>query len=184
MKIPKHFQEQYSKDEIQAKVKSLGAEISIWCEKVWDQSHTDVIAIPVLRGGIFFFADLVRNLTCSVEIAPAQSWGYELKPGEVRDEIALAIDQVPAKGRSILIIDDICDSGRTLNALTDALLKKGAVEVKSVVLIKREMEKETFDPDWVGFNFRGEEWFVGYGMEDTERWRNIPGVYIIKKMHE
>lgn len=184
MQIPKHFQLQYSEEQIASRIKELGADISVWCQSVWEQSHTDIIAIPVLRGGLFFFADLVRKLDYSVEIAPAQSWGYELAPGDQRSKIDIAIDKVPARGRSVLIVDDICDSGRTLAALSKGLLEKGAHEVKSVVLIKRELEEETFDPNWVGFSYTGEEWFVGYGMEDTERFRNLPAVHLIKKPNE
>jgi hypothetical protein len=66
-------------------------------------------------------------------------------------------------------------------ALEKALLERGAREVRTVVLIRRLLEKPTFVPCWVGFQYPGPEWFVGYGMDDNERWRNLPGVHVIKR---
>jgi hypoxanthine phosphoribosyltransferase len=85
------------------------------------------------------------------------------------------------KGRVVLVVDDLCDTGRTLEALEKELLERGAREVRSVVLIRRLLNKPTFVPCWVGFEYSGLEWFVGYGMDDGERWRNLPGVYIIRR---
>lgn len=180
--IPSHFYMQYTADQISAAVKRIASEIDAWAAGVWSNSHTDILAIPVLRGGIFFFADLVRAIKHSVEITPAQTWAYELMQNNVqRNEVRLDLSQVPAVGREILLVDDICDSGRTLESLRSALLERGALSVRSAVLIKRVMSTPSFSPDWVGFEYKGQEWFVGYGMEDNERWRNLPGVYVIKR---
>jgi hypoxanthine phosphoribosyltransferase len=178
--IPSNFKLQYSEQDIGSAVSRMGDEISNWAEVVWKESHTDLIAIPVLRGGIFFFADLVRKIRHSVEISPVQTWAYSSTENAVqRSEIRVSIDQVPSRGRSILLIDDICDSGRTLAALKEALLNAGAHDVRAAVLIRRVMEEQCFSPDWSGFEYRGHEWFVGYGMEDCGRWRNLPATYII-----
>jgi len=182
MNIPKNFQLCYTPEDISKAVSKLGGEISKWSKEIWDDSHTDVVAVPILRGGIFFFADLVRAIEGSVEIAPVKAWGYVT--GQIQqalDKVTVDVSSIPANGRRILLVDDICDSGRTLAELTSKLKEAGALEVRSAVLIKRELEEETFSPDWVGFPYPGPEWFVGYGMEDSERWRNLPAVYIIKQ---
>lgn len=180
--IPANFKLQYSAEQTAAAVERMGGEITAWAEEVWKSSHTDIIAIPVLRGGLFFFADLVRKIEQSVEIAPVRTWSYTSTENAVqRAEVGVNIDEVPSRGRSILLVDDICDSGRTLRVLKKALLEAGAFEVRSAVLIKRMLDEATFDPDWVGFEYRGPEWFVGYGMEDCGRYRNLPGTYIIKQ---
>ena len=182
MNIPKNFQVIYSTTDIAKAVTRLGAEISTWAEKVWDDSHTDIVAVPVLRGGIFFFADLVRSVKCSLEIAPAKAWGYvNTVNAQMLEEVRVDISTVPANGRRVLLIDDICDSGRTMEALRKDFLSAGALEVRSAVLIRRKVAGNEFNPDWVGFHYDGPEWFVGYGMEDSERWRNLPAVYIIKQ---
>lgn len=179
--IPSHFSPKFSRSQIQAAVDRLGAEITEWALEVWRSSHSDVVAIPILRGGLFFFADLVRAIETSVYIAPAQTWGYVPAANAVQsDQVRVNIENVPAKGRSILLVDDICDSGKTLEALKAALLEKGATSVKSAVLIRRVLEKQHATPDWVGFEYHGDEWFVGYGMEDSDRWRNLPDVHIIQ----
>lgn len=160
----------------------MGHEISSWAEQVRRGSNSDLVAIPVLRGGIFVFADLVRYISSSVHISPAQSWAY--RSGEnnvVRDQVSVNLEAVPAQGRHVLVIDDICDSGRTLKVLTESLRGMGALEVRSAVLIRRKVEPEVFVPEYVGFNYNGPEWFVGYGMDDAERFRNLDSVYTITK---
>lgn len=180
--LPANFKLQYDRAQIAEAVQRMGQEISSWAEKVWQESHTDVVAVPVLRGGIFFFADLVREVGHSMEIAPAQTWTYESDANAVqRESMSLNLEQVPLKGRAILLIDDICDSGKTLRVLTETMSGQGAREVRSAVLIKRQLDEKTFDPDWVGFKYNGPEWMVGYGMEDCNRWRNLPSIYTIKQ---
>ena len=182
MNIPKNFQLCYSSTQISKTVNQLGADISKWTEKIWEDSHSDIVAVPILRGGIFFFADLVRAVQGSVEIAPVKAWGYvEGENAKLNDHVQVDVGSIPAKGRRVLLVDDICDSGRTLYALKEKLLGAGALEVRSAVLIKRETEENKFAPDWVGFVYSGPEWFVGYGMEDSERWRNLNSVYLIKQ---
>lgn len=183
--LPQHLKCLYSAEQIEQRTVALGAEISTWTQQVWDASHTDVLTIPVLRGGIFFYADLVRQIANSVEIAPARTWAYEQvaaegssKPNEL-STVGVDIASVPARGRAVLVIDDICDSGRSLAFLAKELQAAGAREVRTAVLIRRELPDQKYTPDWVGFTYSGTEWLVGYGMDDSERWRNLPGVYVI-----
>lgn len=179
--VPGNFRPLYSPEDISKAVERVGGDISKWAEEVWEKSHTDILAIAILRGAIFFFSDLVRRIDRSVEIAPARTWAYENENFAQRQEVIVNIEGVPAKGRHVLIVDDICDTGRTLRAISDALLKAGACEVKTAVLIKRVLKTETFNPDWVCFEYEGPEWFVGYGMDDGDRWRNLPQVAIIQQ---
>jgi hypoxanthine phosphoribosyltransferase len=180
--IPAHFSCVYSDKEITSRVKALGEEISSWCEGVWRDSHTDVLALPVMRGGIFFFADLSRALTASVEIAPITVQAYEPGGNGIkRKNVGVNLDSLAVKGRVVLVVDDVCDSGRTLEALEQELLARGAREVRTVVLVRRLLDTPSFVPCWVGFQYKGPEWLVGYGMDDNGRWRNLSGVYVIKR---
>jgi hypoxanthine phosphoribosyltransferase len=181
-RIPANFSVVYSEQEIARRVAELGQEISSWCESVWRDSHTDVLVIPVLRGGIFFFADLARQLSTSIEVAAVRTRGYQSGKNAVMcDEVTIAVEDLAVKGRVVLVVDDVSDSGRTLEALEAALTKMGAREVRTAVLVRRLLDKPSFVPCWVGFQYSGSEWIVGYGMDDNERWRNLPGVYVIKK---
>ena len=178
--LPAHFKLQFSQDEIARRVKEVGAEIDAWCASVWADSRTDVVAIPVLRGGIFFFADLVREISSSIEIAPVKTEAYNSETNTATESsVVVYAESLAIKGRVVLIVDDVCDSGRTLEALEKALLERGAREVRSVVMLRRLLPTPTFVPCWVGLQYSGSEWFVGYGMDDSERWRNLPDIYLM-----
>ena len=182
MEIPAHYKLVYCAEEIAAAVSAIGKEVTSWAREVYEKTGQDILGIPVLRGGIFFFSDLVRKIECSVRIAPVKTWGYEsstnqLLPGGVKVNL---ID-IAARDRHVLLIDDICDTGRTLKAVVQALLDAGACEVRSAVLIKRVLTDETYEPDYVGFRFEGADWLVGYGMDDADRWRNLSSICVIKK---
>ena len=183
--LPSYFHPLYSAQDISSRVSDLGTEITAWAREVWTSSHTDIITIPVLRGGIFFFADLVRAIDHSVELIPTSTSSYQDGVNNIqKDEVGVDLSAIPARGRSLLLIDDICDSGRTLQVLTDKLREMGAAEVRSAVLVKRKLDRQTFSPEWFGFEFPGDEWLVGYGMDDCNRWRNLPAIYTIRKSVE
>ena len=180
--FPSNFQSLYPAPEIAKTIQRMGKDISAWAQQVWDRSHTDILTIPVLRGGIFFFTDLVREISHSVELVPTFSQAYEDNENNVqRKEMKVDLGSIPARGRALLLIDDICDSGRTLEVMTEKLKEAGAQEVRSAVLVKRVLDTKTFEPDWVGFQYNGPEWLVGYGMDDCNRWRNLDSIYIIQK---
>ncbi len=178
--IPANFRLQYSQEQILSRVKELGAEIDEWCKSVWRESRTDVVAIPVLRGGVYFFADLSRHICSSIEIAPVKTSAYDAGTNAAKEvTVDQFADPVQIKGRVVLVVDDVCDSGRTLEQLERSLLERGAREVRTVVLVRRLLPRPTFVPCWVGLEYSGPEWFVGYGMDDNERYRNLPDVYVI-----
>ena len=179
--IPSHYERIYSAADIARRVHELGAEIAAWSEDVWTRTGKDVLAVPVLRGAIFFFADLVREVPRSVEIAPVRTWGYDPSANVAQGSLRINLDEVDAHGRSILLVDDICDSGRSLDGVKKAFLDAGAAEVRSVVLVRRMIEKPQHLPDWSGFEFAKDSWFVGYGMDDCERWRNLGDIYVMKQ---
>ena len=179
--VPSYFQALYSAQQIKDANTRIGKEISAWAENVWRHSHTDLLTVPVLRGGIFFFSDLVREISSSVELAPTFSQGYENSENTQTKQVKVDISGIPARGRAVLLVDDVCDSGRTLQVMTTKLKEAGAQEVRSAVLVKRLIDNPTYHPDWSGFEYRGPEWFVGYGMDDCNRWRNLDSIFIIKK---
>ena len=80
----------------------------------------------------------------------------------------------------VVIVDDICDTGSTLARLVRVLNDLGAREVKTAVLIHRVMKDPKFTPDWAAFKYEGPEWFVGYGMDDRNHYRNLQNVYIMR----
>lgn len=177
MKLPNYLTPIYTREQISQVVAKLGKEITSW---IGEDEH--VISVPILRGSIFFFADLLREIDVSLEISPVRTWGYI--PGQndlLSEDLKLNLYDLDVKDKRILLVDDLCDSGRTLQALSEAITTLGAREVKSAVLIQRIFEDQCFQPDFTGFHYQGSEWFIGYGMEDQERYRNLPDIYLIGK---
>lgn len=131
----------------------------------------ETIAIPVLNGGMFFAADLLRAIPYSVYISPVMVSSY--KKNEVQgDPSILGLGDVT--GKQVLLIDDICDSGKSFLALKKVLYS--AKLIVTVSLIRRA--GSTFTPDFVGFEYIGSEWLIGYGMDDNGKNRNLDGVYV------
>ena len=135
------------------------------------------IIVVVLKGAFVFAADLVRrlyeyDLKPDLDFIRAFSYGSDDKSsGRVAVELDVSID---LKGRQVLLIDDIVDSGRTLAHLKQHLLSKGAAEVKCCVMLDKPSRREVqFSPDWVGFEI-ADVFVVGYGMDYAERYRYLP----------
>jgi hypoxanthine phosphoribosyltransferase len=178
--IPDYFKLLFSKEQIQQAVKAVGKEVAVWVSQANANNQKDVLCIPILRGGIFFFADLVREIDDSVDITPVRTQAYSITQNVAESSgVRFNLDGIDIQNRNILLVDDICDSGKTLFALNKELLKRGALEIKTAVLIKRDIGEGIYNPDFVCFNYVGDEWFVGYGMDDCDRWRNLPDIYIM-----
>ncbi|MCB0321192.1 MAG: hypothetical protein KDD60_09720 [Bdellovibrionales bacterium] len=189
--IPSNFRKLYDKSEIQKQVERVAQEIDAWIDagNVGAQedgdgkkrnAERDVLALPVLRGGLYFYADLSRAIRNSLDCNPIQSWAYQgVENTALPTGVSVNLSDFPVKGRRVLIVDDICDSGKTFDAIQQRLLDRGAVEVVAAALIQRVGIELKFTPRWVGFTYDGPEWFVGYGMDDGGRWRNLPEIYLI-----
>jgi hypoxanthine phosphoribosyltransferase len=178
--IPESYHIVYSADQIAHAVERLGAEITPWANAA-NGADGAVIAIPILRGGIYFFSDLTRKLDAAIELAPIRVRTYVPGAGlQQLQEVEIVLDGLDVEGRTILLVDDICDTGRTLKTLTANLSALGAREIRSVVLLRREVQHPVFEPDWTGFRYAGEEFFVGYGLDDNNRSANLPDIYVIR----
>lgn len=179
--LPERFELMYPEGQIQACVNHLGTEIQTWVKEAEAKTKKDVVCIPIMRGGFYFAADLMRRFTSSVELAPITTSSYSSSTNNT-PHITVQVDtrSLDVNGRAVLLIDDICDSGRTLAVLSEKLQLAGVAEVHSAVLIYRKTSNVMHDPRWKGFSYDGPEWFVGYGMEDSGRWRNLTSVYRIR----
>ena len=174
MEIPSNFKLIYSEASIQEAVKQLGEEISLW----YQGKEGELLVLSLMNGALFFTADLLRSLSITVELAVFGVKTY-VDDGVKSDNANLVLN-INAKGRSVLVLDDICDSGETLKETVAAVKEAGAEEVKTAVLLKRVLDKETFEPDYVGIRHNGTEWFVGYGMDSHGLYRNLSALYVIE----
>lgn len=180
--IPQEYSLIFGRDTIAARVEAIGKEVSTWASQVLKETGKHILVLPVLRGSVVYYADLVRKVASPVEMAPVWVSSYDPESNTQRSGAPqIDLHQCNVQGRHLLLVDDICDSGKTLKYLTEELLKRGAVDIRTTCLILRTSSNKIFTPDWTGFAHTGEEWFVGYGMDDQNLYGNLPDVYVIKR---
>jgi hypoxanthine phosphoribosyltransferase len=171
----------YTSDEIKERVRVLAKQISEHYEKVIDKGE-HLILVPVLKGSYIFAADLSREITVpnSVDFIALSSYqDSTVSSGEVK---IIMDTRKSIHKKHILIIEDIIDSGYTLNFLTSLLKTRSPKSMKTCVLLtapksKRQIES---DVDFVGFNI-GEKFVVGYGLDLGELYRNLPYIAELKQ---
>jgi hypoxanthine phosphoribosyltransferase len=158
------------KDELEHRVRQLGKEISR------DYEGQDLVLVGVLKGAVFFLSDLMRHIEipCEVDFMAVASYGSSTdSSGVVRilKDLDAAID-----GRDVLIVEDIVDSGLTLQYLLRSL---GARDPRSLevcaLLTKPERRKVDLPTRYVGFEIPTKV-AIGYGLDHAERYRNLPYV--------
>jgi len=161
----------YSKEDIATRVKELGKIISK------EYKDKNLLVISLLRGSFIFASDLVRELSIPVEIdfMTTASYGHdEISSGNV--EIVHDI-RADIEGKDILIVDDIIDSGYTLNKVKEILSLKNPNSVKICVMLdKPSRRKVDINPDFVGFSIP-DVFIVGYGLNYGDHYRNIPYIF-------
>ncbi|AUB31297.1 hypoxanthine phosphoribosyltransferase [Spiroplasma floricola] len=167
----------FSKEEIEVRTKQLAREIESYY-KSRDVKENTVILIGLLKGCIPFMADFIKNFDheCQTEYMVVSSYlGGTKTTGEPKINLDLNIS---IKDKHILIIEDVIDSGITLEYIKNYLSLKGAKEVKVVTLLdKREGRKVNIEADWSGFVIKN-EFVIGYGLDYDERLRNLPYVAV------
>ena len=138
-----------------------------------------LIVVGVLTGSIVLVADLIRRLEGPVQVSMVWASSYRgtaTRPGELE----LRLDLLPdLSGYDVLLVDDIFDTGRTLEALLDELRRRGAASVRSLVLLRKQGRAEvTIEPDFVGFEIP-DEFVVGYGLDFDGVWRHLPYLAVL-----
>lgn len=177
---PSHYQPVYTPEQVQQRTAAMGREMGPWAHEVSQKTNSQLLAICVMRGGMFFYADLVRHMPCSVEMGFCHISIYSKgEVGKKAENETYSLDSVKPQGRTIVLIDEICDSGKTLLHLKNYCLEMGAVDVRSAVLVHRLRPDSAYRPDYIGFEYPEKYWLVGYGMDDSNRYANMPGVFYI-----
>jgi hypoxanthine phosphoribosyltransferase len=135
--------------------------------------------VGVLTGSLVFLADLIRRLNLPLRIALVQASSYRgatTTPGELHVQAELLPD---LKGRHILLIDDILDTGKTLKHMVEHLRGLGTASVRTAVLLRKEGRQEVvIEPDFVGFTIPN-EFVVGYGLDYDDEYRNLPFIAVL-----
>jgi len=163
-----------TEDQIQARVSELGAQLNA------DYAGLEPVLISVLKGSIVFLADLVRGmeLPLSIDIMEVSSYGAATETsGQVR---ILKDLSNPIEGRHVVVVEDIIDTGLTLNYLLRYLREKGPASLRICCLLDKPARRLTEIPiDYVGFTIP-DRFVVGYGLDYGERYRNLPYVGVLR----
>src|ERR1700709_601381 len=154
-------------DDLKQKVRDLGAQISV------DYADRDLLLVCVLKGAVFFLADLMRHIDipCEVDFMAVSSYGSETdSSGVVR--ILKDLDR-PIAGRDVLIVEDIVDSGLTLQYLLRNLGARDPASLEVCALLtKPDRLRVDLPAKYVGFEIPN-EFAVGYGLDHAQRYRNL-----------
>ena len=157
-------------DDLQRRVRELGAEIS------GDYAEGDLVLVCVLKGAVFFLSDLMRaiDIPCEVDFMAVASYGSAThSSGVVRilKDLDAAIE-----GRDVLIVEDIVDSGLTLQYLLRTLRARGPRSLEVCALLTKPDRRQVELPArYVGFEIPN-RFAIGYGLDHAERFRNLPFV--------
>lgn len=161
--------------QIADKIRQIALEIDCeYCNK-------DLVILMVLKGALCLVADLIRaiKVPCDIEVVQCASYGEKgISRGSLQ---IIGLEQLNLYDRDVLIVDDIFDSGNTLASLTSALQKKNVRSLKSLVLLCKDVKRDTsLHPDHVLFHI--ENYFVvGFGLDYKERYRGLPGIFIYEE---
>lgn len=165
----------YTEEEIQKRVAELGQEITK------DFKDKDLMVIGILRGAVFFMTDLLKHieLPLIIDFMAVSSYGDSSKTsGIVRILKDLEED---ITGMDVLIVEDIVDTGLTLDYIIRLLKNRGANSVKIVALLdKPERRKVEVPVDYLGFHVK-DEFIIGYGLDYAQRYRNLPYIACLKE---
>lgn len=164
-----------TESEIQEKIKQLGEQISR------DYKGKNPVLICILKGGIVFLSDLMMNISTQVELdfMSLSSYGNSTKSSGVV-KIKKDID-VDITNRDVIIIEDIVDSGLTLKYLNEYFKQHNSASVKICTLLdKPNAHQIDINIDYIGFEV-GNEFVVGYGLDYSQKYRNLPYIGILKK---
>lgn len=163
-----------SEEQIQAKVNELAAILSA------EYADKDPVFIGVLKGVVVFFGDMMKriNIPCQIDFMWVSSY-----QGTTSGEMTVKRDvSVDIKGRHVVILEDIFDTGRSLDFVCNHLAAKEPASIKVCTLLdkpERRDPKVTMTADYTGFVIPN-EFVVGYGLDFNEHYRNLPYVGVLK----
>jgi hypoxanthine phosphoribosyltransferase len=165
----------FSEDTIAQRVEELAQEINAW----YAQYSEPVVAICVLKGAVVFFADLIRKLDMPLEIdfLRVASYGDKMHPGQ---EISFSKKvESDLTHKHVLLVEDIVDTGFTIQALLKYLWEAAPLSVRVCALIhKTERRMVQVPVDHLGFHL-SKGFIVGYGLDYAEKYRQLTGIYEI-----
>ncbi|MBR5009865.1 MAG: hypoxanthine phosphoribosyltransferase [Clostridia bacterium] len=164
-----------TRDQIAKRVSEIGREMT----EMYKNDDRPLF-VCVLKGSIVFFADLIRavSIPLDIEFMTASSYGAAtVSSGEVK--VVSALDE-KIKGRNVVLVEDIIDSGRTIAYIKNDMLGKGVKTLRVVTLLDKPSRRVAdVSPDISGFEVP-DEFVVGYGLDYDQKYRNFPDIGVLK----
>lgn len=163
-----------SEEQIQARVAELGKQLAE------EYAGREPIFLGILRGVILFFSDMIRatQIPCKIDLLAASSYGSGTETSGkvvIKKDVSLDI-----RGKDVIILEDIIDTGVTLKYVTEHLLKMEPASLKICTLLDKPSRRtERIQADYVGFTIPN-VFVVGYGLDYDDRYRNLPFVGVLK----
>jgi len=156
----------------------IAARIDVLARDIKSDLSADFLMAPVLTGAFIFAADLIRSLN-RIDADPIVDFVQLSSYGGARTSsgvVTLLKDfSVDLEGRSVLLVDDVLDTGRSLHFAKRMVLERGAKEARICVLVRKATGRsEDIDADYVGFEAGADDFLVGYGMDDEGKKRGVP----------
>lgn len=163
----------FTREQIDERVAEMGRQIAT------DFAGSELIALCVLKGAVFFCTDLVRNIKLDVALDFIQVSSYGNQKYSSGVVTILKEPQLDMHGKSVLIVEDIIDSGLSMREVFRYIESRGAAMVKTATFLdKPAARKVPFNADYVGFSI-DPKFVIGYGLDFAEKYRNIPEVQVL-----
>jgi len=163
----------FTEEEVKLKIKELARKITC------DYAGQDILVVGILKGAFIFMADLVREieLPLQLDFMDVSSYGHStVSSGEVR--IMKDLEE-SIEGKNVLIVEDIIDTGLTLNYISEILKKRGPKSLRICCLLdKPSRRRSSIQPDYTGYAIE-DLFVVGWGLDYAERYRNYPAIGIL-----
>lgn len=167
----------FSESEIQACIERLGKTIT---EDYQSQGINEITIICITNGSILFTADLMRKLNLYTRLDCIRISSYQLDTKPVSRPEILDSYHMDLKGKHLLLVDDILDTGNTLKKITELIAQDKPASLKTCVLLdKKERRTMDIEADYVGLQIP-DAFVVGYGLDFAELYRNLPCIGVLK----
>ena len=164
----------FSEEQLAERIAQLGRQISA------EYRGKTPLFVGILRGCVLFFADLIKQISvdCTVDFMCLSSYTGTESTGQVRTMLDL---RESIKGRHVVIVEDIVDTGLTLDYLMNHLKLRGAASIEICCLLDKPANRKVeMNPKYVGFQIEN-EFVIGYGLDYNELYRNLPYIGVFKK---